>query len=214
MSSRRGRAIYVAIEIAAPVERVWELTQDPAQHTRWDLRFSRIVPEASSDGPAADLPSGRPTRFRYERRLPGHTIAGTGISLGDRSAADGTRTSALRFTTRDRLSPLRDGRGYWRYRPTPRGTLFVTGFDYVPGWGGLLDRLVVRPLVGRMTAWSFDRLRIWAESGVAPERWPVASAVRFWRHDRPRASRCTRTPPGRADAMRGAPASLEALEAP
>lgn len=204
----RGRAIYVRIVIDAPLERIWELTQDPRLHPRWDLRFSSIEP-------AGDLPSGG-TRFRYERRIPLHTIVGTGTTLGERRRPDGTRTSALRFDTRDRLSPLGAGRGYWRYEPLPDGRVaFTTGYDYEPGWGGLADRLL-RPLIGWMTAWSFDRLRIWAETGVEPERWPVASVARVWRRDRPRARRCLRRPPGadRDRVMQDAPSTLDHLEQP
>jgi len=201
------RAVYVETTIHAPVERVWELTQDPALHARWDLRFSRIEPLPDA------LASGG-YRFRYERRLPFHTIVGTGTSLGERETGDGSRTSALRFTTADRLSPLGEGRGYWRYTPVEDGTRFVTGYDYEPGWGAALDRLVLRRVVGWMTAWSFDRLRIWAESGVEPERWPPLSVLALWRPDRPRASRCLRERPGRRDPMGDSPGTLSRLEAP
>ena len=80
-----GRAIYVSIRIVAPMERVWQLTQDPALHARWDVRFSLITPTA----PLA----GGGTRFVYERRLPGMTITGTGTTIGERERPDGTRTS-------------------------------------------------------------------------------------------------------------------------
>jgi hypothetical protein len=198
-------ALYVEIEIRSSIETVWQLTQDPAQHPRWDLRFSSITPTAELDGGGY--------RFRYERRLPLHTIVGTGTSLGEKSRPDGTRTSALRFTTPDRLSPLGDGRGYWRYVPTESGMTFITGYDYAPGWGRLLDAVILRRVIGWMTAWSFDRLRIWAETGVEPERWPVLSVLQFWRTDRPRASRCRRQPQ-RGRAMDQSPATLDTLEAP
>lgn len=201
---RAGRAIHVEVLIRAPMDEVWRLTQDPALHPRWDLRFSRIEPE--------DAVQGEAQRFAYERALPGHVIRGTGISIGEKRRPDGTRTSALRFTTRDRLSPLRDGRGFWRYAPTDDGVRFVTGYDYRPGYGRLLD-LLVRPLVGWMTAWSFDRLRLWAETGAEPERWPLASAIQWWRPDRPRAARCARQPPP-GGAMSQAPATLGTLGAP
>ena len=79
--------------------------------------------------------------------------------------------------------------------------------------GPLLDRLGVRWLLGWMTAWSFDRLRIWAETGVPPERWPVWSVLQVWRPDRPRACRCRRRPAG-GTAMDASPATLERLAAP
>lgn len=198
-------AIYVEIDIRSSVDRVWELTQEPAQHPRWDLRFSSITP-------TDELPSGG-YRFRYERRLPLHTIVGTGTSLGERSRPDGTRTSALRFTTADRLSPLGEGRGYWRYVPTADGVTFITGYDYAPGWGRSLDAIILRSFIGWMTAWSFDRLRIWAETGVEPEAWPLWSVLLFWKRDRPRASRCRRVP-RRGHAMDASPATLDTLEAP
>ena len=197
--------IYVEIDIRRSVDEVWDLTQDSSQHSRWDLRFSSITP-------VENLPRGG-YRFRYERRLPLHVIVGTGTSVGERHRPDGTRTSALRFTTRDRLSPLGDGRGYWRYVPTGSGMRFITGYDYRPGWGRLVDRLVMRRLIGWMTAWSFDRLRLWAETGVPPESWPLWSVMQWWRPDRPRASRCRRIP-DRGHVMADAPASLSSLEAP
>jgi len=198
-------AIYVEIEIKADVDRVWQLTQEPDEHSRWDLRFSGITPIAT-------LPTGG-SRFTYQRRMLVHTITGTGTSLGEKQRPDGTLTSALRFATDDRLSPIRSGRGYWRYIPTPQGTTFITGFDYEPGWGRLIDRLVMRRIIGWMTAWSFDRLRIWAETGTPPERWTIGSAFASWRPARPKAARCRRTP-RHGDAMTLAPTSLGTLEAP
>jgi len=121
MADRRGKGLYVEVFIAVDVDLVWELSQNTVQHPRWDLRFSRI-------SPAGSLPGGGYT-FDYERRLPGHTIRGVGTSIGEKIRADGTRTSALRFSTRDRLSPLRSGIGYWRYIPTDGGVRFITGYE-------------------------------------------------------------------------------------
>ena len=54
--------------------------------------------------------------------------------------------------------------------PGPDGVRFLTGYDYEPGRQGLrLDRALVRPFVGWLTAWSFDRLRLWVETGLTPE---------------------------------------------
>lgn len=197
------KPIYVEIEIRADLERVWWLTQEAALHARWDARFSSIQPEPDTGGAR---------RFRYERALPLHVIRGTGISIGERLGA-AARTSALRFATSDRLSPLRSGRGYWRYTERGDRVVFITGYDYDPGGWALLDRLVLRRLIGWLTAWSFDRLRIWAERDEQPERWPLHSVLAVWRHDRPRASRCVRRPQ-RGDAMTDAPVTLERLEAP
>jgi hypothetical protein len=186
------KALYVEVLIRADMDALWELTQNPTLHPQWDLRFSSISPEAGAGAGGA--------RFRYSRRLPFHTIIGRGISVGEVRRPDGTRTSALRFDTDDPFSPLRQGRGYWRYVPTADGIRFITGYDYAPGFGRLADRLL-RPFISWMTAWSFDRLRIWAETGTLPRWW------------QPRAGRCITTPPPRG-AMHDAPAALATLEAP
>ncbi|MET4160048.1 SRPBCC family protein [Agromyces sp. PvR057] len=226
--------IYVETTIAADLEQVWRLSQEPSAHARWDLRFSSIVPEPEPEPepapePAPGQASVRPTqrvvegetadaaarRFTYTRRVPFHTVHGIGVSLGETDRPDGSRTSALRFSTDDRLSPLRSGRGYWRYTTDAAGTRFITGYDYEPGWGPL--DVVVRPLLGWATAWSFDRLRIWIERGEEPEHWPLRSALWFWRGDRPRAGRCRRAPAGgirRADHLAGAPSTLATLPEP
>ena len=121
MAHMTTRPIYVESLIHTDIDTLWHLTQDPASHARWDLRFSSIHP-------TKELASGA-SRFRYERRMPLHTIRGTGTSIGNRVSADGSRTSALRFTTADPLSPLGSGRGYWRYIPVDGGVRFITGYD-------------------------------------------------------------------------------------
>lgn len=151
--------LYLETLIKADLAELWARTQDPAQHQRWDLRFHRI--EYLPCAP------GEPQRFRYAT----FGVAGTGISVGERRTADGSATSALRFGSAHPLSLIRSGSGYWRYRPTPGGVRFCTGYDYRPGWGRLgplADRLF-RPLMGWATAWSFDRLRLWLEHGISPE---------------------------------------------
>jgi hypothetical protein len=174
--------IYVETRIRAPLEDVWEKTQRPELHERWDLRFSAI-----DYLPRAD---GEPQRFRYATRLGfGLRIEGTGESVGDRLGAAG-RTSALTFRSGDSKSLIREGSGYWRYVPTAHGVRFLTRYDYEPRWGiagRLLDRLLFRRLLGWATAWSFDRLRIWLEDGIPPERSRRLA----------RARRCLRAPPER-----------------
>lgn len=210
MVRKRREPIYVEVHIGCPIERVWELTQDTEAHPRWDLRFSRITPLEILDQGGY--------WFRYERSLLVHTLRGTGVSIGERRRPDGSRTSALRFDAGDRLSPMGDGRGYWRYVPTADGTMFITGYDYEPGFGRLgaaLDRLVTRRLIGWMTALSFDRLRIWAESDVPPEKWPALSTWFVWRPGRPRASRCGRRSRDHTGSVMGqAPATLHRLQTP
>ncbi|MGV9247894.1 hypothetical protein [Streptomyces sp. NPDC003710] len=158
--------LYVEAHIRGDLDELWARTQDPAQHRRWDVRFTEIdfLPYAE----------GEPRRFRYATRLlPFLTVSGTGVSAGEKTRPDGTRTSALRFSSPHPLSLIAEGSGYWRYVPDGDGVRFLTGYDYRPRWGAFgcfADRLVFRPLMGWATAWSFDRLRLWVERGVAPER--------------------------------------------
>jgi hypothetical protein len=158
--------LYIEARIRAELDRLWDRTQDPAQHRRWDLRFTHIDYVAGAEG--------EPQRFRYGiRLLPGLLVSGTGIAAGEKRRPDGTRTSALRFASQHPLSLIAEGRGYWRYIPDGDGIRFLTGYDYQPRWGHfgrIADRLVVRPLMGWATAWSFDRLRLWCERGITPER--------------------------------------------
>ncbi|MFC3500566.1 SRPBCC family protein [Micromonospora krabiensis] len=157
------RAIYVETLIDAPVDRVWRATQDPGAHPRWDARFTRIHP----------VPGTVPTCFRYSTTvLPGVRVAGYGVHAGERARPDGTRTSVLRFGSADPRSLIASGSGYWRYVPGPRGVRFLTRYTYLTRWGrpGRLADLAFRPLFGWATAWSFDRLRLWLEHGVPPER--------------------------------------------
>ncbi|MFD3992499.1 hypothetical protein [Streptomyces sp. NPDC058548] len=158
--------LYIETRVRADLETLWERTQEPDRHQRWDLRFTEIdyLPRAEDE----------PQHFRYATRvLPFLVVAGTGVSAGERHRAGGDRVSALRFSSPHPLSLLAEGSGYWRYVPTADGVRFLTGYDYRPRWGRpgrLADRLVFRPLMGWATAWSFDRLRLWCERGITPER--------------------------------------------
>lgn len=157
--------LYVETVIRTDLDELWRRTQEPRPHQRWDLRFTRIDYLPKPD-------PGAPQHFRYAVRvLPGLEVDGTGVSVGERSRPDGSRTSALRFSSAHPLSLIRSGAGYWRYVPTSTGIRFLTGYDYQPGWGrlGALADRPFRRLMGWGTAWSFDRLRLWLERGVPPE---------------------------------------------
>ena len=158
-----GRPIYVERLIAAPLATLWNATQQPDVHQRWDLRFTEIryLPRAAET---------EPQRFLYATRIGfGLRIAGEGESVGQ-ADQDGDRTSALRFWSDDRKSLIRKGSGYWRYAPTSAGIRFMTQYDYETRFGvvGRALDLVFRPLLGWATAWSFDRLRLWLERGADP----------------------------------------------
>ncbi len=230
------RGLYIETLIQAGIEDVWRLTQRPELHERWDLRFTRIT----------RLPApGQHTVFHYATRvLPGLVISGTGVTVGERFRPDGTRTSALRFASPDQLSLIREGSGYWRYVVTGSGVRFLTGYDYRPGWGrlGAGADLLLRPLMGWATAWSFDRLRLWLERGIPPRAglrhamleallragalalavlvlpaWlalPLAAAALLLPPSpyTPAARRCLRRPPDRVSAR--PPSTLDTLELP
>jgi hypothetical protein len=162
----KDRGIYVEILIRESVGRIWELTQDPALHERWDLRFTHIryLPRASGDEPQG---------FQYQTRIGfGLRIRGTGETVGQVTRDNEETTSSLKFASEDPKSLIRSGSGYWRYIPEEEGIRFLTWYDYEVrfGWlGRLVDRFAFRPLLGWATAWSFDRLRLWAERSQTPE---------------------------------------------
>lgn len=161
-----ARPIYVERRMRCSMDDLWARTQDPLVHARWDLRFTEIDYLPRPD-------EAEPQRFRYATTVaPGVTVAGTGETIGERTRADGTRTSFLRFGSADRRSLIDEGAGYWRYVPTDDGIRFLTRYDYRARWGapGRAADRAFRPLMGWATAWSFDRLGLWLEEGVSPER--------------------------------------------
>jgi hypothetical protein len=167
-------AIFVETHIAADIERVWELTQDPSQHQRWDLRFSEIsyLPKTSPE---------EPQRFRYRTRIGlGIAVAGEGESVGEQNQEGGKRTSALKFWSDDPKALIREGSGFWQYEPDASGTKFRTRYDYRVRYGplGKLLDLAFRPIIGTATAWSFDAMKLWAERDIPPE----ASVLRMRIH--------------------------------
>lgn len=64
----RARGIYVETVIAAGIDQVWQATQDPVSHVRWDVRFSEIHAESGDDDEAV--------RFTYVRRSVLHDVHG------------------------------------------------------------------------------------------------------------------------------------------
>jgi len=155
----------VETRVHADADVLWHATQDLDSHVRWDLRFTSIELVGIDDAGARV--------FAYELRTPLATITGDGTTVGERRRPDGTGTSALVFSADQPWSPLQRGSAYWRYVPTDDGIRFLTGYDYEPPFGAagrIVDRAAVRPVVGWLTARSFDALRIWLEHDVPPER--------------------------------------------
>ncbi len=163
MSEQAG--IYVEIRMSGSLEALWQRTQNPELHERWDLRFSDIQYLPRPD-------ATQPQRFSYATRIGfGMRIAGVGETVGSRDGLLGERTSALRFWSDDPKSLIREGSGYWKYIPTGDGLRFITWYDYETRFGMLgriVDVIVFRPLIGWATAWSFDRLRLWIDREIDP----------------------------------------------
>jgi hypothetical protein len=158
-------SIYVEIPIHANMDELWEKTQNPQLHQRWDLRFTQIeyLPRRGEE----------PQRFLYRTRIGfGLKIDGQGESIGERDGDAGARTSSLKFWSDDSKSLIKTGSGYWKYVPDEDAIRFFTWYDYETRFGvfgKLMDRCFFRPLLGWATAWSFDRLRLWIEKGISPE---------------------------------------------
>ena len=166
-SRRSTPSIYVQIDIRAPIDEVWRLSQTPDLHQQWDLRFTEIRYLPRADPKEAQ-------RFLYATRIGfGLAIRGAGETVGSRESDAGQRSSALKFWSDDPKSLILVGSGYWKYVLVEDGrkTRFLTSYDYEVRFGAIgraLDRLVFRPLMGWATAWSFDRMRLWIEEGVPP----------------------------------------------
>jgi uncharacterized membrane protein YphA (DoxX/SURF4 family) len=173
-----AKPLHVEITIDAPLDELWEKSQNPDLHQRWDLRFSEISYQPREEG--------EPQGFTYASRLGGLVVDGTGESVGERKRADGASSSSLKFWSDHPLAIIKEGAGFWRYVPTDHGIRFYTGYDYQVRWGlagRIIDRIGFRPWIGWATAWSFDRLRLWIEEGQTPESsfamWMSFMSARF-----------------------------------
>lgn len=160
----KKKPVYVEIDISTSMDQLWKATQTPHLHEQWDLRFSSItyLPKKENE----------PQHFSYKRSLGfGQTIEGWGITSGSHEGKDGMRSSSLHFGTDAALSPIKEGKGYWKYIPRENDITFLTQYDYtVPfgKFGQMVDQLLFRPLIGWGTALSFDVLKRWLEKGETP----------------------------------------------
>lgn len=157
----KRNTIYVETEIQASLDEVWRYTQTPHLHEQWDLRFTSITYQPKTS-PIADQ------HFTYcTRVMPGIKVSGWGVSKGTHEK-NGIKTSSLHFGTSQKISPIREGKGYWQYRPEKETVIFLTQYDYTPRFGRIIDRLF-RPLIAYGTALSFDVLKRWLEQGESPK---------------------------------------------
>ncbi len=150
----------------ASLERLWQYTQSPELHARWDLRFTRIeyLPKTTAD---------EPQHFLYETQIGfGIKVSGKGMTSGTHNKESGESTSALKFWSDENISLIKTGSGYWKYIPHTNGITFLTWYDYETRHGiagRLIDKLLFRPLIGWATAWSFDSLRLWLDKEISPK---------------------------------------------
>ncbi|NTX63303.1 SRPBCC family protein [Myxococcus sp. CA051A] len=160
----RLQRIVAEVFIPAPVEVVWERTQDPALHTAWDVRFTsiRYLPEADARGFHL---------MDYRTHLGfGLEIIGWGRYLANTPHL----RSTFEFGSEDWRSIILRGRGVWLYEQRPGGTFFKTVFDYRARYGvvgEVLDAVLFRPVMRLGTEWGFETLRQWcAGDEHAPTR--------------------------------------------
>jgi uncharacterized protein YndB with AHSA1/START domain len=149
-----NRKIVVEAIIPAPVETVWERTQEPDQHLLWDIRFTYIQYLDELDARGFHVMDYR-TSIGF-----GITVMGTGRYLQNTPP----RHSTFEFESSDWKSIITLGRGIWQYDPVPGGTYFRTVYDYGVRYGVLgriLDRFAFRPLMQIATEWGFESLRQW-----------------------------------------------------
>ena len=160
----KKKPIYVEIQMDAPMDEIWEYTQNPRLHEQWDLRFSSITYLPKEEDDASQT-------FTYETKVfPSLKIQGWGVSKGTHSKENGTKTSSLHFGTEQKISPIVEGKGYWKYIPNGNRVTFLTQYDYEARFGtvGRIADYFFRPLIGWATALSFDVLKRWLEKGESP----------------------------------------------
>ena len=160
----KKKPIYVEISIRAGIDKVWDASQKPDMHEQWDLRFSSITYLPKVDE--------KPQEFVYTRTVgPFIQVEGWGQSVGSSLKEDGTRSSSLHFGTDQWISPIREGRGYWKYEPQEDSVKFLTQYDYDVNFGKtgeIVDKTIFRPIIGWATSLSFDVLKRWLEQGETP----------------------------------------------
>lgn len=164
----KAKPIYVELSMKTDMTTLWVHTQTPELHRQWDLRFTEITYLPRDEKEVTQ-------RFLYRTRIGfGISIAGTGATKASTVGRKGQRLSALTFGSDEPISLIREGAGYWQYKPRTdgEGVVFITKYDYRTRFGiagQWVDRWLFRPLFGYATAWSFDMLRLWVEKKIAPE---------------------------------------------
>ena len=144
------KSIVVESLIRAPVEVVWEETQNPVKHLNWDIRFSEIA-------------------YLNDQSLLYTTHLGFGLSIKGQGRYLNTKEhghSSFEFWSEDPKSLLKMGKGIWIYETIGSETYFKTVFDYDVNFGssGKIIDLIFRRLFCWATEYSFELLRIKCET--------------------------------------------------
>lgn len=171
----KPRKIIVEAIIPAPVETVWERTQDPAPHVAWDIRFTHIdyLDELDERG-------FRLMDYRTDIGF-GVEVCGVGRYLQNTPP----HHSTFEFESGDWKSLITLGRGIWQYEPCDGGTYFRTVYDYGVryGWlGRVVDAALFRPMMQLATEWGFETLRLWCagDAGALERRRRRTSFIPFF----------------------------------
>jgi len=166
-----NRKIVVEAMIPAPVEVVWQRTQEPELHVLWDIRFNSIRYLDEKDKRGFHLMDYRTSiGFGIEVTGFGHYLQSIPLSL-----------SSFEFDSNDWKSIITQGRGIWLYKPHGNATYFKTVYDYQVRFGilgHLIDSRLFRNFIRLATEWGFETLRLWClgDESAPPRR---RSRVRF-----------------------------------
>ena len=154
--SPKPNTLVVESLIDAPVERVWDRTQNPENHIRWDIRFTQIKYLDTLDKNGFHL-------LQYQTQIGfGIKITGTGKYLHTQTHEQST----FEFGSEDFKSLITQGKGIWLYKAINGKTYFKSVFDYDTRFGffgKLIDQYLFRPLFCLATEWGFETLRKWCE---------------------------------------------------
>lgn len=150
----QNRKIVVEAIIPAPIELVWQRTQEPDLHVQWDIRFNTIRYLDEKDQRGFNIMDYR-TRISFGLEVAGfgHYLQSIPLSL-----------STFEFDSNDWKSLITLGRGIWLYKSREKGTYFKTVYDYQirHGLAGrLIDYLFFRNFIRLATEWGFETLRLW-----------------------------------------------------
>lgn len=124
----KQKPIYVEITIDSEMDKLWEATQTPNLHEQWDLRFSSITYLPKKEKELQKFTYKTDIGFRL-------SVEGWGKSVGTSHTRDGSRTSSLHFGTEQAISIIREGRGYWKYKPEMDSIKFLTQYNYKTQFG-------------------------------------------------------------------------------